>query len=182
MTIHLQIETAKKALLKGGIIAYPTEAVYGFGCDPLNREAVQQLLRIKKRPESAGLILLIAHWEQLMPLIAPINSSIMEKIRASWPGHTTWLFPKSNKIPDWISGSHASVAIRMTNHPVAKHLCDENPLVSTSANTRGTATATSIDALQAQFSTQIDAFVDAPLGNEPAPSIIIDALTGLKIR
>ena len=164
----------------GGIIAYPTEAVFGLGCDPFNEKAVTRLLKLKKRPIDKGLIILISNWKQLYPLIhANIDLS---KVKASWPGHITWLFQKSPNIPYWISGQHDTVAIRMTNHPVAKALCSNGPIVSTSANISDEQPALNHSQLLDQFSTGISAIVAGELGPHSKPSDIYDVSTGKKMR
>ena len=129
MKIISQFDEARHLLNRGKIIAYPTEAVYGLGCDPFNQQAVEKILVLKQREASKGFILLIANWAQLTPLIKVIPERLLDAVRATWPGPVTWVFPKANIIPDWLSGNHSSIAIRMTAHPVASQLCADGPVL-----------------------------------------------------
>lgn len=182
MKIINHSDEALNYLSQGKIIAYPTEAVYGLGCDPFNQQAVLHLLTLKERDVRKGLILLINHWSQLPPLIETLPDHLMEKVRASWPGPVTWVFPKAKSIPAWISGCFSSVAIRMSAHPIAQQLCYQGPIISTSANRSGCEPAIDEQSLRAQFSTGIDAFMSGALGGAPQPSEIFDVLSGARLR
>lgn len=172
------LNDAWQRLKRGEIIAYPTEAVYGLGCDPFNQTAVLRLLDLKQRSIDKGLILLIAEWAQLPALIESKSSIQFDAIKASWPGPVTWLFPKSKAIPYWLSGSHDTIAIRMSAHSTAKQLASKAPLVSTSANVSGQEPARSLADLALQFPSGIDAFFEGDLGCQTQPSRIIDACSG----
>lgn len=176
------LQLAISAIRDGQVIAYPTEAVYGLGCDPFNVEAVTRILTLKQRDASQGLILLIADWSQLEALIAPISDVLMTRVRDTWPGPVTWVFPKSKALPPWISGQHDSVAVRMTAHPVARALCQNAPLVSTSANIHGHPPARSLSDLSSQFPHGIDWVIAGDLGSSSKPSAIFDVLTGAQWR
>jgi len=120
----------------GGVVAYPTEAVYGLGCDPWNGDAVRRILAMKQRPESKGLILIAATFRQLDPFVEPLEPGRMAAILATWPGPLTWLLPARPETPAWLRGEHANLAVRVTAHPLAAALCwaADRALVSTSAN------------------------------------------------
>lgn len=173
---------AQAYLKQGKIIAYPTEAVYGLGCDPFNREAVEKLLTLKQRSSSKGLIILISTWQQLPELIQPISTELLAPVQASWPGPVTWIFPKSQAIPAWISGESTGVAIRMSAHPIAQLLCSDMPIVSTSANVSSIAPARSIEDLLLQFPQGIDAIVEGELGGAMQPSAIYEVESGKRLR
>ena len=177
-----QTEQVLACLQAGGIIAYPTEAVYGLGCDPWNESAVSRLLALKQRPVEKGLILLIGNWSQLDALILPIPEDRMQIIRQSWPGPVTWVFPSAPSVPTWVTGIHSSIAVRMTAHPIAHALCLPAPLISTSANVSAHPPARSVAALLEQFPVGIDACVTGALGSEQQPSRMLDALTGMCYR
>lgn len=177
-----RLEDARHCLYQGGVLAYPTEAVYGLGCDAFNEQAVLRIIGLKRRPMAQGLILLIAHWSQLYPLIGPVKDAALENVKATWPGPTTWIFPKSSNIPTWLNGNHEGIAIRMSAHPIAKELSIDLALVSTSANIHGQAPARDICALELQFPAGIDGVVLGDLGSESQPSAIYDVLTGACIR
>ena len=129
------------ALNDGAVIFYPTEALYGLGCDPDNEQAVMDLLAIKQRPVEKGLILIADNYSQLLPYIddSKIPMDKRPEIFSSWPGPVTWVLPASESAPKWITGKFDSIAVRVTNHAGVKVLCAEfgKTLVSTSANLAG---------------------------------------------
>ncbi len=131
---------AVSVLESGGIIAYPTEAVFGYGCDPYNRAAVLRLLQLKRRPWHKGLILVASDVSQIGPLVEPLSGEHKALLSSRWPGPETWLLPDPNHlVPSWIKGQYSSVAIRVSAHPVVQALCRTwgGPIVSTSANQTG---------------------------------------------
>ncbi len=182
MEIITDIKKAQQMIYEGAIIAYPTEAIYGFGCDPYNESAVMRLLSIKQRDVAKGLILLISCWEQLSDLVAENFETYKDRIADTWPGHVTWLFPKSDKVPKFVSGEHKSIAIRMTAHEIAKKLCENIPIISTSANISNNAPACSIENVISNFADCIDGVVVGNLGAFSQPSSIYDVLTGERLR
>lgn len=182
MTIITKIKSAQQFIRDGKIIAYPTEAVYGLGCDPFNQQAVERLLSLKSRSWRKGLILLIANWAQLETLISDVPHDKLSDVRRTWPGPVTWVFPKSENVPDWISGEHKTIAIRMSAHPIAKRLSTIGPLVSTSANVSGFSPARNINDLRLQFPDGIDAIISGDLGHETKPSAMYDVITGQRLR
>lgn len=166
----------------GQVLAYPTEAVYGLGCDPFNQAAVERILTLKGRTQQQGLIVLIADWPQLFSLIGDLPVGRLEAIKETWPGPVTWVFPKSENVPQWISGTHNSIAVRMTAHPIAQKLCQLGPIVSTSANPHGQAPARSLAELEQVFVSGVDGVVLGDLGTETRPTVIYDAVTNHQIR
>lgn len=134
-----KIRQAVSALNKGKVIAYPTEAIYGLGCDPWHEHAVYSLLDLKDRSWQKGLILVAADTEQLNHFIEPINSPLANEIMASWPGPTTWLLPAKKGVPDYLRGEHDTIAVRVTAHRQTAQLCRQfgGAIVSTSANVAG---------------------------------------------
>jgi len=178
----ISITTAITHLHSGDIIAYPTEAVYGLGCDPFNQTATTKLCQLKHRPRSKGLILIAADWSQVKTLTAPIPLERFDAITSTWPGPNTWVFPASNIAPAWITGDHNTIAIRITDHPTATALCRafNGPLVSTSANLSDQAPATNIDVLHKTFPTT--PIVEGALGTLTKPTPIREALTGKLLR
>ncbi len=178
------IITAGEILHKGGVIAYPTEAVYGLGCDPFNQQAVMQLLALKKRAVDKGLILIAASLEQLQPYLLPIEESRMVQVVNTWPGAMTWLFPARDNVPEWIRGQHNTVAVRVTDHPLASALCYlfGGPIVSTSANLEGQPPAKNAKEVAAIFSQQSVSILDGDVGGLSKPTKICDAITGQVVR
>jgi L-threonylcarbamoyladenylate synthase len=178
--------TAVKCLTQGEVILYPTEAVYGLGCDPDNQQAVEALLAIKQRPVEKGLILIADNYGQLLKYVddAKIPMDKRADIFSSWPAAITWVMPASKNTPKWLTGQFDTIAVRVTNHPTVKRLCQEfgKPLVSTSANLTGQETVMSIEQAKAQFAEQVGFYVDEPLGGNTQPSTIKDAMTGKIFR
>lgn len=179
-----RINQAVRYLDQGGIIAYPTEAVYGLGCDPFNRNAVLKLLAIKNRPIDKGLILIAAEFAQLAPLLEIPNDEIKNKMLSTWPGPTTWVVPAKSWVPRWLRGQYASLAVRVTNHPIAADLCRsfDCPLVSTSANMTGSKPIKNTIGLRKYFRTHEILIVPGLLGAERKTTEILDAVSGEKIR
>jgi L-threonylcarbamoyladenylate synthase len=171
-------------LQSGQLIAYPTEAVFGLGCDPFNEAAVHNLLALKQRSVTKGLILIASEWRQITPLIQPLPPAIEQTVRASWPGPVTWLLPATAQAPAWITGRHDTIALRVTAHPLARHICQlwGKPLVSTSANLTNQLPCTTAAAVRRHFDQTIDYIIDGELGELNQPTAIFDALTGAKIR
>jgi L-threonylcarbamoyladenylate synthase len=177
---------AISALHAGGVIAYPTEAVYGLGCDPHDASAVHHLLDMKKRALDKGLILIAADIAQLMPYIdlTQIPPTRMQEISAQWPGPFTWVFPARSYTPKWVCGAYPTVAVRVTAHPIARQLCAAfgRPLISTSANVTGQLPAKNADAVDALFATQLACIVPGEVGLLEKPTEIRDAMGGGVVR
>jgi len=185
MVTSSNLQLACQHLAAGDVIAYPTEAVWGLGCDPNNEEAVGKLLRIKSRPVEKGLILIAGQIEQFAELLSTLSTSERKALEDTWPGHVTWLVPDPNQlIPSWIKGSHASVAIRVSTHPVVQALCGAfaGPIVSTSANEAGEQEIRSRSLLEEKFAGTIDHIVDGELGQAEKPSEMRDLLSGRILR
>jgi len=181
------LNTAVKAIQTGGIVAYPTEAVYGLGCDPHNEAAVKNIVRIKQRELSQGVILIGSDWSQLAPFAAEVPNDAMQKALATWPGPYTWLFPAHPDTPSWLTGDHDTIALRVTNHETAGKLCAlaNTALVSTSANRHGEPPARCVNDVREQFADCLDTIaciIDAPLGESQNPTTIGDVITGQILR
>ncbi len=178
-------QQAQTVLDQGGIIAYPTEAVWGLGCDPYNQQAVEKILNLKQRSLSRGLILVAADREQLPGLFDGLDSAQLTKLDSSWPGPTTWLVPDpASIIPDWIKGEHNSVAIRISAHPIVRELCQAfgGAIVSTSANKVGEPEIRSRIIIDEEFGDSIDLVVEGELGDSAEPSQIRDLINDRVIR
>lgn len=181
----LNLQLACQHLKRGDVIAYPTEAVWGLGCDPRNEAAVHKILRLKNRSVEKGLILVGGDIAQFEALISPLSEAQRQTLEASWPGHVTWLVPDPEQLfPIWIKGSHQSVAIRVSAHPLVQALCAlfGGPIVSTSANEAGQEEIRSRPILEEKFISGIDYVVDGALGQAAKPSEMRDLLSGKTIR
>lgn len=176
---------AAQTVIGGGVIAYPTEAVFGLGCDPDNVAAVMRLLEIKQRAVHKGLILIAAEFAQLQPYVARLSAGQQKKIQATWPGPVTWLLPVNDYTPHWLSGRFATLAVRVTAHPLVRQLCYQlnSPLVSTSANLAGQSPARTTLQVRQRLGARLDMIVPGSVGDpHAAPSKIIDLASGKIIR
>ncbi|PHQ81223.1 MAG: threonylcarbamoyl-AMP synthase [Coxiella sp. (in: Bacteria)] len=184
MTHSADIIAAVKTLRDGGIIAYPTEAVYGLGCDPFNSPAVFKLLGVKRRQPEKGLILVASNWEQIENLIQPIAPPSLAHVQETWPGPNTWLFPASGLVPSWIKGQHDTVALRISAHPDVIALCNQfgGPIVSTSANIEGHPAKRDFRTAQIAFKHSVDFILNGSVGGAHHPTYIRDAVTNDIIR
>jgi len=167
------------------VIAYPTEAVFGVGCDPDSELAVTRLLTLKQRPVEKGLILIAASFEQLKPYIddSMLTSAQRETIFSAWPGPVTFVFPALPTTPRWLTGRFDSLAVRVTDHPLVIELCNHfgKPLVSTSANLTGLPPCRTSEEVVAQFGSDFPVVI-GETGGRQNPSEIRDALTGERFR
>ncbi|ENW03469.1 L-threonylcarbamoyladenylate synthase [Acinetobacter beijerinckii] len=180
---------AAQLLTQGQVLAYPTEAVWGLGCDPYNEQAFQTILELKHRPVEKGVILLAGHIQQVEHLLENLSSDLRKQIIASWSNRqateraTTWLLPADQHIPTWIKGQHPLVAVRVTTHPLCVQLCDSfgGFIVSTSANPAGLSPAHTLQQAQNYFGQSLN-YLEGKLGLSQEPSRILNALTGEIIR
>lgn len=172
------------AIRAGGIVAYPTEGVWGLGCDPANQAAVERLVALKGRDAAKGLILLAAEEDQLAPWIAPFNPAMANRVRGTWPGPVTWIVPAGAGCPAWLTGGRPTIAVRITAHPPARALCVAagTALVSTSANPSGQPPLAGPGELCQAFGTALDAILAGPLGDLRGPTEIRDLQTGRILR
>jgi L-threonylcarbamoyladenylate synthase len=184
MAGRLAIRRAGALIRAGGVIAYPTEAVWGFGCDPLDAEAVARILDIKQRPASMGLILIAADPDQLRPWVEAVSPEIEARVAASWPGPVTWVLPAQPWVPGWVHGGRGTIAVRVTAHEQSAALCRAAgfAIVSTSANRSGKPPARTGIQVRRWFRDDLDLILDGATGGRDRPSEIRDAVSGRPIR
>lgn len=186
MATAIDIDDAVSLLRRGGLVAYPTEAVWGLGCDPDDRDAVLHLLRLKQRPLEKGLILIAAHLDPLRRWLdlQALPPDRLAAVLGSWPGPHTWVMPAAADAPVWITGGRDSIAVRVSDHPVVVALCEAfgGPLVSTSANPGGQPPAYSRDGLDPTLLDAVDAVVAGETGGLARPTPIRIALDGSALR
>jgi len=178
------IAQAAIILQQGGLIAYPTEAVFGLGCDPFNPIAVERLCALKQRSIDQGLILIAANFSQVQKLITPLSEEILQRATSTWPGPHTWVFPGSELVPEWVSGSHPSIALRVTAHPIATAICQQfgGAIVSTSANRHGQPPARTANEVRAMLGDEVDFIVEGEVGGLAQPTPIRDVVSGEVFR
>ena len=183
-SINPRIQWLARQMRLGGVIAYPTEAVWGLGCDPFNSEAVERLLQLKDRPVAKGVILIAADLAQIEPFISHLDDLQRQRLKNTWPGPVTWLVPNNGLAPEWITGDSPAVALRVTNHPVAAGLCRAfgGPIVSTSCNPAGLPPARSIHQVRRYFGQQLDGISNGLTGKRAQPSEIRDLISGEIVR
>ena len=181
MALSFPIHRAGRILRSGGVVAYPTEGLFGLGCIPDDADAVFRILSIKKRSPALGLVLIASNIEQLegwaeLPMGTHLESSIARPV--------SWIVPATPSVPYWIKGEHRGLAVRLTTHPVAMALCDaaDSLLVSTSANVAGSPPARSAFVLRRRFRSLVDYIVPGPCGPAAGASEIRDLQSGKVIR
>lgn len=182
----VSLEAATALLRNGGVIAYPTEAVWGLGCDPMSQPAVEKLLAIKQRPADKGMILIAAHVAQLDDVLdwSALPENRRQTVLDSWPAANTWIVPASSAAPAWVTGAHTGIAVRVSAHPQVIALCEAfgGPIVSTSANLSGQPAVDTQEALDPALLVRLDGVLPGRTGGLDRPSVIRDALTGQVLR
>lgn len=184
MIITSDALTIAEIIKQGGIIAYPTEAVWGLGCDPFNKTAVKKLLALKSRPIEKGMILVAGEEQQLQPWCEQLPPHLAQKLITPCHTPTTWLVEDTNIAPDWIRGKFTSTAIRLSQHAGVQALCRAygGVIVSTSANPAGQPPALSIEQVQDYFANEVEAIFLDKLGSATQPSQIKELTSEKTIR
>ena len=168
----------------GGVVAYPTEAVFGLGCDPQNPQAIQKILDLKSRFADKGLILLGSSYEQFTAYIEPLTPQQQDLISTHQVHPTTWVVPSKLGTDTLIRGQFNTLAIRISQHLDSRKLCETVgfPLISTSANPQGEEPAISVEQVVNYFSDQVDAVFDGELGGYSKPSRLVDISSKTLLR
>ena len=181
---HPRLRRAALAIRAGGVVAYPTEAVWGLGCDPLNAEAVDTILDLKGRKMAKGVILIAADLAQALPFVAPLTPGDCERLVRPGPGPVTWVVPASALAPVLITGGRDTLALRITGHPVAAAQCRlaGMPLVSPSANPQGLPPARCAMKVHRYFGDRLADITPGTVGRAAKPSEIRDIRTGAILR
>ncbi len=181
MALSVPIQRAGRILRAGGVVAYPTEGLFGLGCMPDDPDAVMRILSIKKRSPALGLVLIASCIEQLdgwaeLPEAVGLESSLEHPV--------TWIVPADLNVPYWIKGDHDGLAVRISHHPVASALCDaaDSLLVATSANIAGSPPARTAYVLRRRFRSLVDCIVPGRCGPAAGASEIRDLKSGKVIR
>lgn len=155
---RLDISTAIPILKQGGVIAYPTETVYGLGCDATNPRAVQKLFDLKGRDSKVPIPVLIGELSQLPLYVEEIPESAKKLIQKFWPGALTLIFQAKNIFPEELLAKTGKIAIRISSHPIAQELTKKFalPLTTTSANRSGQPAASTPEEVEKYFKNEID--------------------------
>ncbi|RUO35548.1 threonylcarbamoyl-AMP synthase [Aliidiomarina shirensis] len=177
---------ARTALTNHGLIAYPTEAVFGLGCAPYDEVAVRKLLALKQRPEHKGLILIAADYSQLLDYVddKKIPQDKRFTVLQHWPGPITLVLPARPEVPRYLRGDFDTIAVRVTAFEPVRRLCKAlgTPLVSTSANRSGQAPFVTAEGVYQEFGSDIDWIMAGDTGGRDAPSKIFNPLTQEVLR
>lgn len=180
------VEQAVAALQNGEVIAYPTEGVFGVGCNPDSPDAVQKLLAVKEREKHKGLILIAASIEQLDDYVdfASLSDDVKSQVTATWPGPVTWVMPAKANVSDWVTGQFETVAVRVTDHPLVQELCLHygKPITSTSANLSGQPPCRSVAEVESQLAGRVNIVLNGEVGGRTNPTEIRDAQSGKVLR
>jgi L-threonylcarbamoyladenylate synthase len=179
-----RLEIAARLIAAGGVVAYPTEGVYGVGCLPTEERAIRRILQIKRRSWRKGLAVIAASIEQLQPLVVLPAGGLYPEIAASWPGPVTWVLKARPSVSKLITGGRGTIAVRVTDHALARALCLRAgcALVSTSANLSRHAPLLSPIAVRHALGTELDYVLAGQLGGLDGPTAIRDAATGAYLR
>jgi len=184
VTSWLRIDQAARIIVQGGVIAYPTEAVYGIGCLPLNEAALERIIRIKHRDFRKGMIIVAAEIEQLEGFAIFPSGEIGERMLSDWPGPVTWVVTARPEVPPLLTGGRSTIAVRISDHPIVRRLCDRtgSALVSTSANFSGRRPANSALKARRALGREVDYILTGPLGKQTKPTEIRHFRTGEILR
>jgi len=177
-------QQAAQEIAGGAVVAYPTEAVYGLGCDPNNVGALQQILTLKERDKSKGFILIASQQVQLKPYMAALSNEQQSQLDHAWPGPVTFVVTAKPDVPNLLTGGRDTLAVRVSSHPVVVALCDacQHPLVSTSANLSGQEAFRDATLVLDAFGDKIAGVVDGALGDLAAATPIHSLITGKRLR
>jgi len=169
-------------LIHGGLIAFPTESIFGLGCDPSNKKAVEKLKKIKNRPQEMGFILLTPNLATISPWIDP-DKKQTKIISTSVQRPTTYIVPASESAPPWLTTNN-TLALRINKDPIIQSLSDMLglPIISTSANRHGDAPCMSAGEVQKNMGPVLDYIIEGEKGSFKRPSTIINLCSGKTIR
>jgi L-threonylcarbamoyladenylate synthase len=173
--LQREIEKGINILQKGGVIAFPTDTVYGLGADAFNAVAVERIYQIKNRPKHRQLPLLIADIEQLAVLADPIPEIAQLLARRFWPGGLTLVLPKKDSMPAYLA-PELTIAVRIPDHPVCMALVQRlgNPIIGTSANISGQPAALTAQEVGQQLGERIDFIINGGKCTRGKESTVVD--------
>lgn len=181
----MNIQYIVDQLLKEKVVAYPTEAVFGLGCNPNSQSAVEKLLILKQRPVEKGLILVAPTLAYLQPFIdeTHFESIHWQRLQADYQKPVTWIVPAKAETASFLTGQFNSIAIRISSHPAIQYLCEQTgfALTSTSANLTGLPPCKTEQEVKLQFGEDFPV-LNMPIGNAKNPSEIRNLFTNQILR
>ena len=174
----------KKIIQAGGLIIYPTEGLFGIGCDPDSHDALAKLISLKKRSTSKGIILIASRYDMLNNYIEALPSDASRRVLQTWPGPVSWVLPAKKDCSRLLTGGHNTIVARVSSHPFVQALCGQlgHAITSTSANISGQAPICNFETLEKVFAYEVDFIVPLMPGNLERPTSIFDALSGRQLR
>lgn len=183
MLCDWQLCRLRRVFVTGGLIAYPTEGVYGLGCDPWNRAAVAKLLHLKSRNIRKGLIVVMSDITQGQKLLSPFFLQRIDALTRQATKPITWIVPAKSTAPYWVTGGRSKIAVRLSKHPIINELCSQfGALISTSANLPAHPPANRVDKVRRYFGHWLDYIISDNGSMFGRPSEIRDLVSGCVIR
>lgn len=176
-----ELQEACSILQKGGLVAFPTETVYGLGGDALRQEASAKIYMAKGRPSDNPLIVHIADMDSLRDVADNVSEEALQLAENFWPGPLTMIFKKKEKVPKSTTGGLETVAVRMPSHPVARALIRESGvyIAAPSANTSGRPSPTKAEHVREDLDGRIDMILDGGAVGIGLESTIVDMSTNV---
>lgn len=177
-----KIKEAARIIKKGGLVVFPTETVYGLGCNALNKKAVTKIFKVKKRDRGKPLLILIGQKSDLKKYVKTITPVARKLIKQCWPGPLTLIFEKSRIIPSVVTAGSGKVAIRLSPNKIVRALIKQSgaPLIGTSANLSGHENIINPEMVIRQFDNKVDMIIDGGRTGRGRASTVVDA-TGEKL-
>ncbi len=170
------IERAAEVVREGGVILYPSDTIYGLGCDPFCKSAVRRIFEIKKRPGEKGLLVLVPSSDWLERLARGVDSDLLKVCERFWPGPLTIVLKARRELSRELTGREGKIGIRWPANPFLQEWMERipGPIVSTSANLSGGEVITSASELQELFGSEVDLFVQSEEPVRGTPSTVVD--------
>jgi L-threonylcarbamoyladenylate synthase len=176
LSVERQIKLAVAILKKGGIVAFPTDTVYGLGADPLNEQAVAKIYRVKRRPYNLPLPLLLAEKSDLLKVASVVPEIAWQLAERFLPGGLTLVLRKSPWVPGSVTAGGDTIAVRIPDHPVPIALIRGlgSPIVGTSANLSGRPSPVTAEEVRQQLGDEVDLIIDGGRCTSGTESTVLD--------
>lgn len=176
-----KIKEPAKIIKNGGIVVFPTETVYGIGVNGLDKQAIEKLYKIKKRPIDKPISLLVSDMQMIEYLAKDISDIEYRIMRAFFPGPLTIILKKKEIIPDILTANKDTVGIRMPSDKIAQKLIEyvKSPIATTSANISGNLSGTEIKDIINDFGQNVDYYIDSGKSKIGTGSTIVEVINGI---
>ena len=170
------VQQTVRTIRKGGVILYPTETVYGLGCNAFDEKAIQRIFEIKERPETKPMLVLVRNRTMLQELVSEIPPTAFKLMECFWPGPLTLIFKARKNLSSLLTAGSGKIGVRIPSNNFCLKLLKESqiPLVSTSANMSGKNVISSIKSLKRIFADKVDIVIDAGSSPSSLPSTVVD--------